>query len=232
MRGGWLAVRDVRLRDVRLREVRREGAFSLLELLLALALGLVLSGVMLQGLIADGQTSLRLSRLVREKDNQRRTLALVQLDLQRAVSVSPVPAAESGACGLAGRLAVLHLQTPAAPITYSIGAAPSGIWRGQVLMRCGPAFGLDGATNWASPSQNRVVIDGLAEVPAHWLRCGDMLKADGDSLVELAGSASQSFSACLDAQNHLVALRLVQQFAALPGRMPQRIVSTALLGET
>jgi prepilin-type N-terminal cleavage/methylation domain-containing protein len=48
---------------------RRPGGFSLVELLLALGLGLVLSGVMLQSLLADGQTSLRLSRLVREKDN-------------------------------------------------------------------------------------------------------------------------------------------------------------------
>jgi len=63
------------------RDRRRPGGFSLVELLLALGLGLVLSGVMLQSLLADGQTSLRLSRLVREKDNQRRTLALVQLDL-------------------------------------------------------------------------------------------------------------------------------------------------------
>ena len=40
---------------------RRPGGFSLVELLLALGLGLVLSGVMLQSLLADGQTSLRLS---------------------------------------------------------------------------------------------------------------------------------------------------------------------------
>ncbi len=228
MCGGWLAVRDVRLREVRLREVRREGAFSLLELLLALALGLVLSGVMLQGLIADGQTSLRLSRLVREKDNQRRTLALVQLDLQRAVSVSPVPAAESGACGLAGRLAVLHLQTPAAPITYSIGAAPSGIWRGQVLMRCGPAFGLDGATNWASPSQNRVVIDGLAAAPEPWRGCPQLLAVAPTASVDLAQSSTKAFSACLDPATGLVGLRLAQDFGSGPNRH-QRIESLQLV---
>lgn len=200
--------------------------------MLALSLGLLLSGVMLQGLLDEGQNGQRLARLLRERAVQRRTLALIKADLAQATAISSTPQLEQHGCSLADRLPVLHLSTSAGAVTYSVGSAPSAIWRGRVLMRCGPAYGLDGRLSVGAAPQNRVVIDGLAEVPAHWLRCGDMLKADGDSLVELAGSASQSFSACLDAQNHLVALRLVQQFAALPGRMPQRIVSTALLGET
>ena len=203
-----------------------------MELMLALSLGLLLSGVMLQGLLDEGQNGQRLARLLRERALQRRTLALIKADLAQATAISSTPQLEQHGCSLADRLPVLHLSTSAGAVTYSVGSAPSAIWRGRVLMRCGPAYGLDGRLSVGAAPQNRVVIDGLAEVPAHWLRCGDMLKADGDSLVELAGSASQSFSACLDAQNHLVALRLVQQFAALPGRMPQRIVSTALLGET
>ncbi len=203
-----------------------------MELMLALSLGLLLSGVMLQGLLDEGQNGQRLARLLRERAVQRRTLALIKADLAQATAISSTPQLEQHGCSLADRLPVLHLSTSAGAVTYSVGSAPSAIWRGRVLMRCGPAYGLDGRLSVGAAPQNRVVIDGLAEVPAHWLRCGDMLKADGDSLVELAGSASQSFSACLDAQNHLVALRLVQQFAALPGRMPQRIVSTALLGET
>ena len=200
--------------------------------MLALSLGLLLSGVMLQGLLDEGQNGQRLARLLRERALQRRTLALIKADLAQATAISSTPQLEQHGCSLADRLPVLHLSTSAGAVTYAVGSAPSAIWRGRVLMRCGPAYGLDGRLSVGAAPQNRVVIDGLAEVPAHWLRCGDMLKADGDSLVELAGSASQSFSACLDAQNHLVALRLVQQFAALPGRMPQRIVSTALLGET
>ena len=203
-----------------------------MELMLALSLGLLLSGVMLQGLLDEGQNGQRLARLLRERAVQRRTLALIKADLAQATAISSTPQLEQHGCSLADRLPVLHLSTSAGAVTYSVGSAPSAIWRGRVLMRCGPAYGLDGRLSVGAAPQNRVVIDGLAEVPAHWLRCGDMLKADGDSLVELAGSASQSFSACLDAQNHLVALRLVQQFAALPGRMPQRIVSTALLGES
>ena len=46
-------------------------------------------------------------------------------------------------------------------IVYSVGTAPSPIWRGQVLMRCGPAYGLDGVIRQGGKAQNRVLIDGL-----------------------------------------------------------------------
>jgi hypothetical protein len=199
----------------------------LLELLLALGLGLVFSGVILQALLADGQISLRLSRLVREKDNQRRTLALVQLDLQRALSVSPNPGAEVSACGLAKRLPVLHLRTPSGAITYSVGAAPSGIWRGQVLMRCGPSFGLDGTTNWASAAQNRVVIEGLPLTPAVWRGCEGLVAASSEATVDLAQSSGKGFSACLDPATGLVALRLAQEFGG--GTNQQRMESEQLV---
>ena len=199
----------------------------MLELLLALGLGLVFSGVILQALLADGQISLRLSRLVREKDNQRRTLALVQLDLQRALSVSPNPGAEVSACGLAKRLPVLHLRTPSGAITYSVGAAPSGIWRGQVLMRCGPSFGLDGTTNWASAAQNRVVIEGLPLTPAVWRGCEGLVAASSEATVDLAQSSGKGFSACLDPATGLVALRLAQEFGG--GTNQQRMESEQLV---
>ena len=64
------------------------------------------------------------------------------------------------ACNLAGRTLVLHLATAAGPITYSLGKPAEPIWRGRVLMRCGPAFGLDGEPS-AGASLNRVVLDGL-----------------------------------------------------------------------
>ena len=205
--------------------------FSLLELLLALSLGLLLSGVMLQGLIDEGQNGQRLARLLRGRAVQRRTLALVKADLAQATAISPTPQLEQHGCSLAGRLPVLHLSTAAGAITYAVGPAPSAIWRGRVLMRCGPAYGLDGRLSAGSAAQNRVVIDGLAEMPTRWLRCGDMLTGHGDTLAPLAGSDSQPFSACLDAQSRLVALRLVQQFPASPGSTSQRIVTTALWGE-
>jgi hypothetical protein len=55
---------------------------------------------------------------------------------------------------------VLQLSTAEGPITYTVGLPPSAIWRGRVLMRCGPAFGLDGEPSRGA-SQNRVVIDAL-----------------------------------------------------------------------
>ena len=204
--------------------------FSLLELMLALSLGLVLSGVMLQGLIQEGQNGQRLARLLRERAVQRRTLALVKTDLAQAMAISPTPQLEQHGCGLAGRLPVLHLSTAAGAITYAVGPAPSPIWRGRVLMRCGPSYGLDGLLSVGAAPQNRVVIDGLASAPPQWLRCGDMLPAQGSSMEQLAGSAAQAFSACLDSQGQLVALRLVQEFQAPAQRVPQRIISTALAG--
>ena len=53
-----------------------DAGFSLVELLLAAALGLCLSGVMLQSLLSDGQTNQRLSRL----QFPRATLLLTRCD--------------------------------------------------------------------------------------------------------------------------------------------------------
>ena len=44
---------------------------------------------------------------------------------------------------------------------YSLGAAPSPIWRGTVLMRCGPAFDLKGQPSATGQPQNRVVLDAV-----------------------------------------------------------------------
>ena len=215
----------------RIQRSKTAAGFSLLELMLALSLGLLLSGVMLQGLIDEGQNGQRLARLLRERAVQRRTLALVKADLAQATAISPTPQLEQHGCSLAGRLPVLHLSTAAGAITYAVGPAPSAIWRGRVLMRCGPAYGLDGRLSEGVVAQNRVVIDGLAEMPTRWLRCGDMLTGHGGTLEPLVSSDTQPFSACLDAQSRLVALRLVQQFPASPGSTSQRIVTTALWGE-
>lgn len=209
---------------------RRRGwaAFSLVELLLALCVGMMLSGVLLQALLADGENSRRFTRLLRERAVQRRTLELVKLDLSRATALSPDPAGEQPACGLADRLAVLHLSTPAGPITYSVGSAPSGIWRGRVLMRCGPAFGLDGEPAAGTQPQNRVVMDGLAANAGTWTGCGRLLGQAGGPMLDLAESSSQPFSACLATGSGLVALRLLQELGGSGGGRPQRIGSEAV----
>ena len=135
--------------------------FSLVELLLALGLGLLLFTLMVQALLAHGSTSERLMRLLRERTLQRRTLELIRSELLLAERVE---LGASGSilprCVLGGRKPLLRLQTAQGTITYSLGSAPSAIWRGQVLMRCGPAFALDGQLGLGE-AQNRVVIDGL-----------------------------------------------------------------------
>jgi type II secretory pathway pseudopilin PulG len=139
------------------------GGWSLPELLLVLAIGMTLVAVMLQALLGDGRASQRLARVLRERIQQRRTLELVRADLLRAEVVDLPAQAWSGvasSCGLAGRRPALRLRTAQGLITYTQGEAPSAIWRGKVLMRCGPAYGLDGEPS-SGDVQNRVLIDAL-----------------------------------------------------------------------
>ena len=197
--------------------------FSLVELMLSLSLGFALSGVMLQGLMAEGRHGARFTQLLRERAAQRRTLELVKSDLVRATAVSTTPDLEQHACGLSGRIPVLHLSTSAGPITYSVGKAPSSIWRGRVLMRCGPAFALDGELSQESSPLNRVVIDGLADQPSAWQACS--LQAGTD----LAGSAKQGFSVCLQPEMGLVRLWLTQQLGDPERHRPQRIETESVV---
>lgn len=138
----------------------RASGFSLVEMLLALGLGLLLSALMLQTLVAEGGQSERLVRLVRERLQQRRALDLLRADLLSAETLQ-LGSGDGAACSLAGRRPVLQIWDGLRSVTYSVGAAPSPIWRGQVLMRCGPAFGLHGEVS-EGEALNRVVLDGLA----------------------------------------------------------------------
>jgi len=132
------------------------------ELLLGLCLGMALFVTLLQTLMLHGRGQERLSRLLRERGVQRRTLALLRSEILQAerLELGDSPALQP-ACSLAGRRAVLQLQTSQGTISYTLGAPPSAIWRGQVLMRCGPAYGLDGELS-SGLSQNRVLLDALA----------------------------------------------------------------------
>ena len=138
---------------------RAAAAFSLVELLLALAMGLVLSTALLKLLLMEARQGGLLVRQWRERTVQRRTLDLVRNDLRRAAGIR-VGSAGNSPCPLSGREPVLQINTAEGAITYSLGLPPSSIWRGRVLMRCGPAFGLDGEPSRGA-SQNRVVIDAL-----------------------------------------------------------------------
>ena len=188
MDGTWIARRRGR------RSCRRQAAgFSLLELLLAFGLGLSVCALMLQSVLAEGQNGQRLARLLRERQVAARALALLRSDLQRATEVasSAGPDGQAAACSLAGRAVLLHLQTAEGPITYSVGRPAEPIWRGQVLMRCGPAFGLDGSPS-TGQALNRVVLDGLAVGGALALQQGPgTLRVELRQQLPLPGQPSQ-----------------------------------------
>ncbi len=99
----------------------KSAGFSLVELLVAACLGLLVWGVVLQALVADGRQVDRLVRQLRERGLQKRVLALLRDDLLRAQRVDFAHGA-GAACGLGGRDPVLQLQTPAGPITYTVGS--------------------------------------------------------------------------------------------------------------
>jgi prepilin-type N-terminal cleavage/methylation domain-containing protein len=155
----------------RLLKTRAESGFTLIELLLSLSLGSMLFVVLLQLIGADLRLGSSMASRLRESAQQRRTLQLIrdELVIGSGWEVDPVTS-NQWPCGMAGRHPVLAIsldssnnQASTQTIVYSVGAAPSPIWRGQVLMRCGPAYGLDGAIRPEGKAQNRVLIDGLLQ---------------------------------------------------------------------
>ncbi len=150
-------------------ERRAEKGFTLIELLLSLSLGSLLFLVLLQLIGADLRLGNSMASRLRESAQQRQTLELIrgELAMGSGWEIDPTPS-HQWSCGMAGRQPVLAIgldgsdsRASAQTIVYSVGAAPSAIWRGQVLMRCGPAYGLDGVIRPGGQAQNRVLIDGL-----------------------------------------------------------------------
>lgn len=178
---------------------RRCWGFSLPELMLAACLGLLLWGVVLRLVLAEGDQGARLARMARERVGHRRSLELIRSDLRRAIRRLPLAEASPAGCPMAGRQPVLHLQGDGGSVTYAVGPAPSPIWRGRVLLRCGPAFGLYGEPGAGDP-QHRVLLDGLGP--------------DG-------------FTAAPEGEG-LLRLRLEQRLA-LPGGAQQRLVTEVRL---
>ena len=153
----------------RLSETRAENGFTLIELLLSLSLGSLLFVVLLQLIGADLRLGNTMASRLRESAQQRQTLELIRAELAIGFGweVDPI-ISHQWSCGMAGRQPVLAISLDPSnildstqTIVYSVGTAPSAIWRGQVLMRCGPAYGLDGAIRPGGKAQNRVLIDGL-----------------------------------------------------------------------
>ena len=144
--------------------------FTLLELLLALSLGTLFSALMLRLIGADLQLSRAMAVRLSESSRQRRSLELIreELGLAHGWMVNP-PVSNRWPCRMSGRRPVLAIATQLddsqargeGAIVYSVGSAPDSIWRGQVLMRCGPAYSLDGVPNVRGAFQNRVLLDAL-----------------------------------------------------------------------
>ena len=153
-----------------MRRRHADQGFTLVELMLAALMGCLLCGVALQLFFAETRQGGWLAESLQLKQWQWRTLELVKGDLERASSwqVDPAPSG-SWPCALAGRRPQLAI-TPrdgSNPVVYSLGPAPSPIWRGAVLMRCGPAFDLQGRIRAGSRYQNRVVLDAVERFQLH-----------------------------------------------------------------
>ena len=144
--------------------------FTLVDLMLAVLLGCLLCGVVFQLLFAETSQGGALAESLQLKQWQRRTLELLKSDLERGSSWQLDPdLSGSWPCGLAGqppKLAITPIDG-SDPVVYSLGPAPSAIWRGDVLMRCGPAFDLQGEIRSGSRYQNRVVLDAVDRFELH-----------------------------------------------------------------
>ena len=149
---------------------RSAQGFTLVELMLAALLGTFLCGVVFQLLFAETRQGGALAESLQLKQWQRRTLELLKGDLERASIWQIDPDASADwPCALADRQPKLAI-TPrdgSGSVVYSLGPAPSAIWRGDVLMRCGPAFDLHGRIRRGSRYQNRVVLDGVDDFQLH-----------------------------------------------------------------
>ena len=148
--------------------MKRDAGFSLLELLLACSLGLAVFGVAATALLSEQKLGSRMGGLLRQRHLLLRANQLIAADVERGIALAPELASN---CNLAGRQPWMQiLGADGSVTTYSLGLPPSAIWRGQVLMRCGPAYGLDGQIKAGGTFQNRVVLDGL--VPSAKARAG------------------------------------------------------------
>lgn len=136
---------------------------------MACSLGLVLLAVALQALLAEQQLGGRLGVLLRQRQLLLRANQLITADLERGIALAPEL---TPSCNLAGRQLFMQILSSDGELTtYTVGAAPSAIWRGQVLMRCGPSYGINGKVSSGVVYQNRVVLDGLVQDFGAWSGC-------------------------------------------------------------
>ena len=155
----------------RVQPIKTKG-FTLIELMLALSLGSLLFALMLRLIGADLRLGQAMAQRFRETSRQQRSLELIreELALAHGWMLDP-PLSMRWPCPMAGRRPVLAIATQADDpqargeqvIVYAVGPAPDRIWRGQVLMRCGPGYSLDGVPTLQGAFQNRVLLDALPQ---------------------------------------------------------------------
>ena len=153
-------------------QLNQAKGFTLLELMLALSLGSLLFALLLRLIGADLRLGQAMAQRLRETSRQQRSLELIreELALAHGWMVDPPPSTR-WPCPMAGRRPVLAIATQADDpqargaqvIVYAVGPAPDRIWRGQVLMRCGPGYSLDGVPTLQGAFQNRVLLDALPQ---------------------------------------------------------------------
>ena len=149
--------------------MKQNHGFSLLELLLAVSLGLLLLALGAAALFSEQRLGWRMGLLLRQRQLLLRANQLIAADVQRGVALAPELAP---VCPLAGRQLWLQILSREGELTtYSLGKPPSPIWQGRVLMRCGPAYGLHGQIKAGTTPQNRVVMDGLSGALHSWSGC-------------------------------------------------------------
>lgn len=184
--------------------------FSFTETLVAASLGCILATGMLSVFAPQLKRMNRENDLIRTykaEDWARLAINRIKKDIEAADQISNNPSLEVHGCSLGTRLPVLHLRdSKGQSITYSVGAAPTTVWRSPVLMRCAAP------TNGAEP-ENHVMIDGLAKSASTWSGCKNLLPflpgGDLDPGIDLSASSKQAFSACRQTNGKAVAIRLV-----------------------
>ena len=145
-----------------MRPERIDAGFTLVELLLAAGLGALISSLALQLLAGHALQSGVLAQRWQQRRLQRRTLQLLKADLAKADHWQLKPTWDpQWSCSVGSRqpLLAIHSADGSPAVVYSLGAPPSAIWRGQVLVRCGPSFDLQGRPSRFGAYQNRVVLD-------------------------------------------------------------------------
>ena len=124
------------------RHPRVASGFTLLELLLAAGFGVVFCAGLFQLLLGDLRLAVSLAQRLQSRRQQQRALGLMRAERDLGVGViANPPLSPEWPCSLGGRRPVLAIalsaddpQARRQAIVYSVGAAPSAIWRGQVLM--------------------------------------------------------------------------------------------------